>query len=282
MRVSFGEYQGRGFYFSGPTQAIVQLPDLPPGKYDVILYDYAQEVSRLKDALTIDAPPQPPQVTVNVNGAFTSLTEAQASKLDPNYHLPETGTPAATILEVGRAAPSTAGIRAGDTMLKIPEPSQRELPATVSLTCFLVAGPDGIPRCAVGGLPLAPDVNIRLPGLGTGVNFRVSDVHIPGQSSAAVVRVQFTPRAGVRERVAVGDRDIGAKAFPSGVMASIESMSANGTGLDAVLHVQLEQVPTGWTYKTHPVKVGAGFTFETDRYTMDGTITGVDLPGARK
>ena len=132
------------------------------------------------------------------------------------------------------------------------------------------------------GVPLAPDVNIRLLGLGTSLNFRVSDVHIPGQSSATVVRVHFTPHAGVREHVAVGDRDIGARAFPSGAMATIESVSGNATGLDAVLRVQLEQVPTGWMYKDHAVKVGAGFTFETDRYTMDGLITGVDLPGAGK
>src|SRR5262249_47313037 len=40
MRVSFGDFQGRTFLFGSPTSAIVQLPDLEPGQYDVVLYDY--------------------------------------------------------------------------------------------------------------------------------------------------------------------------------------------------------------------------------------------------
>lgn len=282
MRVSFGTFQGRGFYFRSPTQAIVQLPDLPPGKYDVVLYDYAQEVSRLKDALTIDAPPEPPVVTVNVGGVFTGLTVAQVSKLAAGHRFPEVGTPAATILDVGAAQESEAGIRAGDALLKIPQPDLSGLPATLSLVCSLVPGSDGLPHCAVGGVQLAPDVNIHLPGLDTSLNFRVTDIHVPGQSSAAVARVHFTPRAGVREQVAAGDRDIGAKAYANGAMATLQSVTASATGLDAVLRLQLEETPTGWMYKGHPVKAGAGITFDTEHYTMDGTVTGLDLPKRHK
>src|SRR5829696_6728421 len=42
MRVSFDNYQGRSFLFSDTTKAVVGVHDLPPGIYDVILYDNAQ------------------------------------------------------------------------------------------------------------------------------------------------------------------------------------------------------------------------------------------------
>jgi len=59
MRVSFNDVQGRSFLFYNPVSAFVQLPDLPPGKYDVVLYDYMQEVSRLPGAFTSEPKPAP-------------------------------------------------------------------------------------------------------------------------------------------------------------------------------------------------------------------------------
>ena len=47
MRVSFNTVQGRTFMIGSTEVAEVDLPDLDPGTYDVVLYDYAQEVDRL-------------------------------------------------------------------------------------------------------------------------------------------------------------------------------------------------------------------------------------------
>src|SRR5262245_23010965 len=66
MRVSFGNTQGRSFLFASPTLAVVQLPDLPPGKYDVVLYDYMQEVARMPGAFTVEVPPAPSMVEVEL------------------------------------------------------------------------------------------------------------------------------------------------------------------------------------------------------------------------
>jgi hypothetical protein len=62
MRVSFNDVQGRTFLFYNPKSAFVQLLDLPPGKYDVVLYDYMQEVSRLPAAFTVEPRPARPAV----------------------------------------------------------------------------------------------------------------------------------------------------------------------------------------------------------------------------
>ena len=53
MRVSFDNVQGRTFLIGSTKSAFVDLPDLAPGTYDVVLYDYKQEVARLPKALTI-------------------------------------------------------------------------------------------------------------------------------------------------------------------------------------------------------------------------------------
>jgi len=47
MRVTFNDVQGRTFMIASTTNAAIDLPDLPPGTYDVVLYDHMEEVDRL-------------------------------------------------------------------------------------------------------------------------------------------------------------------------------------------------------------------------------------------
>src|SRR5690348_11621604 len=53
MRLSIGTQQGREFLFKSTEQAEVPFISVPPGTYDVILYDQAQERFRLPNAITI-------------------------------------------------------------------------------------------------------------------------------------------------------------------------------------------------------------------------------------
>src|SRR6478752_687512 len=53
MRLSFNNVQGRTFLFQDSTRAEVDLNEMPPGKYDVVLYDFGQERHRLAQALTV-------------------------------------------------------------------------------------------------------------------------------------------------------------------------------------------------------------------------------------
>src|SRR5580765_2025675 len=73
MRVRFNTLQGRTFMIGGTHGAMVDLPDLEPGVYDVSLYDYMQEVSRLPKALTILPLAPVPTVEMLVEGAFKDV-----------------------------------------------------------------------------------------------------------------------------------------------------------------------------------------------------------------
>src|SRR4051812_12104707 len=91
MRVSFNDVQGRTFLFNNPTSAVVQAVELPAGTYDVVLYDYMQEVSRLKGAFTVEPLPPPPMVAVDINGFITGLDDEQVRNLLPGHRFPENG-----------------------------------------------------------------------------------------------------------------------------------------------------------------------------------------------
>src|SRR3954465_1269981 len=101
MRVSFNDVQGRTFLFYSPTSAFVQVPDLPPGTYDIVLYDYLQAVSRLPAAFTVDAPPPPATIVVDVSGWLSPLTADQVPLLVAGFQLTESGAPVAQVLSAG-------------------------------------------------------------------------------------------------------------------------------------------------------------------------------------
>jgi hypothetical protein len=159
-------------------------------------------------------------------------------------------------------------------------------------------------RCALSGVPLAPDANVVLLGLGTRLNLRVSEVHYAGRSRAATVTVRFVMSPEVRSKIKAGDRDVSARAFPAGEMATIVSLADRGdasaallrdgvrqavasnriVAVDAVVTVPVEDTPVGLIYKGAPVKIGKPFSFETAAYGVDGGVIDLVLaePGARK
>jgi hypothetical protein len=299
MRVSFNGLQGRTFLFNSPTNAIVQLADMPPGKYDVILYDYMQEVARIPGGFTLETQPLPPMITVDVSGVLTSLTPEQVAKIQPGHKFPEAGDAAAEILTVGRAQPEELHIRTGDkSTLTVPMNGSVQLPVRMRTRCFVEMTTDGALRCTVGGVALGPDANVRYPGLGTAMNLRVSDVHYPGRSRTAAVRVRFLVSNDVLGRLKNGDQDLGARAHPAGEMATLVSFSERGDGsasmlrdervrqsipagrlvlVEAVLTVPVQEAALGWLYKENLVKAGAPFSFETASYTMDGGVIDITV-----
>src|SRR5216683_5845066 len=74
MRVSFNDVQGRSFLIGSTTSAQVDLPELTSGVYDVVLYNYRQEVDRLPKAFTIMPVPFQPTIELELEGAFVGLT----------------------------------------------------------------------------------------------------------------------------------------------------------------------------------------------------------------
>ena len=301
MRVSFNGLQGRTFLFNSPTSAVVQLADLPPGKYDVILYDYMQEVARMPGGFTLERQPAPPMIVVDVSGFLTSLNADQVKQLGPGHRFPEAGAAAAEILTVGAAQREELHIRTGDkSTLTIPVDGPLQLPVRLRTNCFIETTTDGALRCTVAGIPLGPDANVRYPALGTSMNLRVSDVHYPGRSRTATVRVRFVVSPDVLARLKNADQDLGARAHPAGEMATLVSFSERGEGsasmlrdervrqvtpgrlviVEAVLTVPVQESALGWMYKDALVKAGAPFSFETVSYTMDGGVIDVAVKEA--
>ena len=296
MRVSFNSLQGRTFLFNNPKSAVVQLADIPAGKYDVILYDYMQEVARLPGGFTLENPPAPPTITVELSGVLTSLTPEMVAKIQPGHHFPEQGGGGAEVLSVGESEPEVLRIKAGDKSTITVPGKALELPVRVRTDCYIELTAEGALRCSVAGIPLGPDANVQYPGLGTTINLRVSEVHYPGQPRSATVHARLIMSPEVRSKLAAGDRDLGARAFPAGQMATLLSIVDRGdvtpamlrdervrqaipTGrlvaADVVLKVPIEQTPVGWTYKNVVLKAGAPISFETATYVVDGGVTDV-------
>jgi hypothetical protein len=178
MRVSFNDTQADTFVFASPTTAAVHVPDLPPGQYDIVLYDYMQEVSRLRKALTIDPAPST-SVTVELDGALTSLSPEQARALTPGQKI--SGAGAAEILTVGTPEPEVLHIRIGEKeTLHIPaseaSASSMQVPVRLKTQCEVKMGADGTQRCSIRSIVLAPDVNVPFEIGQRTLNFRISDV----------------------------------------------------------------------------------------------------------
>ena len=75
MRVAFGSVQGQTFLIGSTKYAQVDLPDLGPGTYDIVLYDFMQEVDRLPKALTVLPFAPTATVEIQVAGAIGPVVE---------------------------------------------------------------------------------------------------------------------------------------------------------------------------------------------------------------
>ena len=101
MRVSVGTYQGNRFLFADETEAVVPMNALPPGVYDVILYDHAQEQARISKGLEVLATSRPrPQL--DVIGSFTGLADHVAAAITQGTTVDGVGQ----ITQVGSRMPS--------------------------------------------------------------------------------------------------------------------------------------------------------------------------------
>lgn len=177
MRVSFGDRQGPAFYFVSSTVAVVPLPVLEPGTYDVILYDYSREVARIKAGLTLTPAPPPQTATLSAVGAFTGINDEWVRILAVGAKV---GTgPSITMREVGAPVPATASVpTAPGAALTVAMTGERELPATIDLVCTLRVTPSGQQQCVVGEIPAVVGALIALPEM-PGLRFRIDRLGLP-------------------------------------------------------------------------------------------------------
>jgi hypothetical protein len=180
MRVRFDTLQGKTFMIGGTRGAMVDLPDLGPGVYDVTLYDYMQEVSRLPKALTILPLAAVPSVQMEVAGAFKGFTVDRLKSVKPGDRFIQNSALVAEVVSVGSPIPASITLKAGPTALLVPMTGQSDVPAVLKVWCFVVTNPDGSLKCAVPGpiqqTDVAPGGTMSLSSPGGWVTFQIDKV----------------------------------------------------------------------------------------------------------
>jgi hypothetical protein len=163
MRVSFDTIPAKSFLIGSTKYALVDLPDLKPGVYDVVLYDYKREVVRLPKALTIA--PMATDVELEVVGAFKSAPETLAAQMKVGDKFPSSANAVVEVLAIGPLTPGDLRLRIGEGTLTVPLRRQ-DLAATLRVKCYIVRAADGAVHCTVP-LPdqrvvVAPDAVLML------------------------------------------------------------------------------------------------------------------------
>ena len=275
MRVSFNDEQGRTFLIGSTTAAEIDLPDLQPGTYDVVLYDYAQELSRLPKAFTILPPMPAPTAELVASGFFIGLADARATKLPVGTTFKAVNGDATQIVAVAAPHASTARIRNGSTAVHIALEGQMQLPATLRITCRLENNADGSLRCVTMGrnqpATVTPDaiLSFRPGDSDEWLNFQVTEVFPATRPTFSTVRVRATTTwPTVLSQAKVGDRDVAGPLFAESWVGTILARN----GMEFTLRLPVQRGNEGWQYRTYPIKAGRGLRFETSGYVLDAII----------
>jgi hypothetical protein len=284
MRVSFNTVQGRTFMIGSTTTAQVDLPDLDPGVYDVVLYDYAQEVDRLPKALTILPRVAAPTATVTVGGRFVGLNQPQVDALRAGTKFAQNDHVNGTVLAVGARVPGALQMRTGDTGIALSLSGLFDVPAALELECFLENNSDGSVRCMVYGpahaAAVVADAVLSLAAPGGPVAFQVNDVNPAGKPSFVRLRVHAITATDVVRQLHTGDSDASTPDYPGAWIGRIESAG----GADVVVRIPAQRLVNGWRYRNQWLKVGGPFRFETPMAVINGAIaelTPLDQPASR-
>jgi len=176
MRLSFGDHQGPAFYFISPTVAVVPMPEIPPGVYDLILYDYSREVARLPKALTVQAPHPPATVTLTAVGAFVEIAESTVPLITPGLAF---AAQAGVVRSVSAPVPAVARIATTpNTSVTVPVSRGIEVPASIDLNCRLDVTADGTQRCMLGDDVVVAGAVVTLPQF-SAARFRIDELRVP-------------------------------------------------------------------------------------------------------
>src|SRR4051794_33292264 len=272
MRVSMNDIQARDFLIGSTKGAEANLPDLPPGTYDVVLYDYAQEVSRLAKAVTVVPATPTPSLTIAAAGAFVGLDEAGVAQVKVGLKLPEGNGGEAEVVAVGAPRRAQMRLRVGDSILTSPVKQGLLVPATLRVSCYTEQNPDGTLRCTVPGVPqavaLMPDAYLTFKSPGRWYAFQIYEVHIDGAPPTATARVRFLASRDVAARFKAGDLDTsvpgyadehrprvlaiaGERSAPAAVGAAYGD---NPVFVDATVRIPLQRTAQGWLYKGRLLK----------------------------
>ncbi|MEX2269854.1 MAG: hypothetical protein WD690_00190 [Vicinamibacterales bacterium] len=278
MRVSAGSQQAKDFVFKSTTEAAVWFEHLPPGEYDVILYDQAQERSRLPGALSVGPSSLPPTEIIAI-GSFGNLDAAGAATITAGLQLPGVGE----VVAVGKSTAGETKVFAGPNLVIVPVENALQVPAVVLLRCQ-VRSQQGHPHCVVNDATVAPTALMTLPTPLGKTPFQIDQVRSPHPLVAAQVELRVSGGPSVLALIAAGDVDLGGTSNPLALIARVASagpvrrLSETSAEIDIRLSARLQRVAGEWLYNSTPLRAGAGVVFRTSKYEVQGVVT--QLPTA--
>ncbi len=169
LRAQLGSQQAEAFLVQSPGRAEIKLPDLAAGTYDLVLFDEAQELLRVPNALTVipEPPPPPPppppptpQIELQAIGAF-DLDVDDVPLIRVGLQLRRANeAPTAEVLAIGSPEAGTYRVRVGADIVSVPKSGSALVPAILRVKCFVEVENDG---CSIGDVALAPDARVVLP-----------------------------------------------------------------------------------------------------------------------
>lgn len=270
MRVSLNDMQGRSFFFKSATTAEVVFGDVPPGEYDVVLYDNVQERNRLPKAFKLTAAALPP-AQVDVAGFLTSLTPADAKQIVAGVRFGSSFT----VIKAGPPAPDLARVVAGDKPVEIPIQPTMRVPVLLRVNCDVVSGGNGYGAC-VAGQVLAPSVYLKLPTATGAVPFLIVEVRPAIEPTMFDVRVAINLNDPALPVIREGDNDVGYSQLEFAGGARVTSPP----DAKRIISLRVPAYPTlsGWLYTGQPVRVGAPLLIVTQRYQFTGIIVSEPPP----
>ena len=289
MKAALGTIDTRAFLVDRPTSAELVFADMPAGTYDLVLFDAAQEVARMKNAFTITPPPAP---LVQIAGRFVGPAAASA-RLAPGTKLGDRGS-----VEIVAIGPVSGGERTAT--LRTPCDSSGAS-CVVAGTAVQIGKP--IPLASAGGdAPLSfvvdrtqidgtwIEVHVRLFGIAEAL-----DLVAPGDVDRHQEPDAPNPGGVTRGAVVLSAEksQLASGALTLGFNESLSDLAAfqanaSGTAFlplhmrPAVLSLPVARTSNGWKYRDELIRPGNGLTFETDGYLLRGMILRVVFPNAGK
>lgn len=275
LRVSFGKYQGSTFKFNDTTDADAGFQNIPPGTYDVILYDNSQERDRIPNGVTI-VPSTLPQAKLVAVGTLGNLTADEAATIKPGYQLTGIGV----VEQVGTLQPQLQRVFVRPNNVEIPIDQARMLPVVLRLSCYIRSA-QGQPEC-VSGFSIQPASLLFFDLFGRQVPFQIDQVRSVQPTMNIQATVRFAGEPQILSQMKVGDRDFGEIRNELAATARIDAVDgAGGASRTARLSIQAQRGADGWLYANAPLRPGSAFMLRNDRYQVQGTVIALDAPAGQ-
>jgi len=281
LRAWIGPEPSFGFTFENPNSADVIVPPLPPGEYDVALYDGGQEVARAAKAYVV--PPRERRDRIKAVGRLVDLDRASADGLTEGAVFPSGADARVRIAALGPVAPGRFPLMvqpAADPArqrLDVLRAGTFERAAALMLTCD--PGDAASSACTFGGVFPSPGATLQFSAPGRILAFVVDEVLPPTEAQPLDVTVRF---AGGPElsMVAISDRDV----LLDDRAPVVTAVGARGgpSTLDAHVRLGADLAHDGWRYRNAPLKPGTPFVLTTAKYVAAGVVVLVDDRAARE